>query len=223
MKESLCSFLLICGLHAQSGPTLQQAETAFRAGDFEQAATLASQVLAKDSSSTGAHIILGVISAQRSQWTEAERHFEEVVHRAPSNPHGHFYLGQAYLYQEQWEKAARYFESALERNYPDRTRLVIQLALAQSEAGEPDKALATLKSIQAPRQGPQAGQYHAVMAFAYGKRRQPEQAIQSMRKAREQNPLARISILVLARSQDTPPLRRIPRLFALNPAHHLRR
>ncbi len=33
----------------------------------------------------------------------------------------------------------------------------------------------------------------------------------------------RISILALARSQDTPPLRRIPRLFALNPAHHLRR
>ena len=189
MKKSLCSFFLICGLHAQSGPTLQQAETAFRAGDFEQAATLASQVLTNDSSSTGAHIILGVISAQRSQWTEAERHFEEVVHRAPSNPHGHFYLGQAYLYQEQWEKAARYFESALERNYPDRTRLVIQLALAQSEAGEPDKALATLKSIQAPRQRAQAGQYHAVMAFAYGKRRQPERAIQSMRKARERNPL----------------------------------
>ncbi len=35
--------------------------------------------------------------------------------------------------------------------------------------------------------------------------------------------LTRISILALARSQDTPPLRRIPRLFALNPAHHLRR
>ena len=34
---------------------------------------------------------------------------------------------------------------------------------------------------------------------------------------------ARISILALARSQDTPPLLRIPRLFALNPAHHLRR
>ena len=34
--------------------------------------------------------------------------------------------------------------------------------------------------------------------------------------------LTRISILALARSQDTPPLL-IPRLFALNPAHHLRR
>ena len=34
---------------------------------------------------------------------------------------------------------------------------------------------------------------------------------------------SRISILALVRSQDTPPLRRIPRLFALNPAHHLRR
>ena len=34
---------------------------------------------------------------------------------------------------------------------------------------------------------------------------------------------ARISILALVRSQYTPALRRIPRLFALNPAHHLRR
>ena len=35
--------------------------------------------------------------------------------------------------------------------------------------------------------------------------------------------LARISILVLARSQYTPALPRRPRLFVLNPAHHLRR
>ncbi len=33
----------------------------------------------------------------------------------------------------------------------------------------------------------------------------------------------RISILALARSQYTPPLPRRPRLFVLNPAHHLRR
>ena len=35
--------------------------------------------------------------------------------------------------------------------------------------------------------------------------------------------LARISILALARSQYTPALPRRPRLFVLNPAHHLRR
>ena len=35
--------------------------------------------------------------------------------------------------------------------------------------------------------------------------------------------LTRISILALARSQCTPALPRIPRLSALNPAHHLRR
>ena len=37
------------------------------------------------------------------------------------------------------------------------------------------------------------------------------------------NLYTRISILALVRSRDTPPLLRIPRLFALNPAHHLRR
>ena len=35
--------------------------------------------------------------------------------------------------------------------------------------------------------------------------------------------LTRISILALARSQYTPALPRRPRLFVLNPAHHLRR
>ena len=38
-----------------------------------------------------------------------------------------------------------------------------------------------------------------------------------------QSVYTRISILALARPQYTPALPRIPRLFALNPAHHLRR
>ena len=42
-------------------------------------------------------------------------------------------------------------------------------------------------------------------------------------KTHDVNILARISILALARSQCTPALPRIPRLSALNPAHHLRR
>ena len=189
MKKFLIIFFLISSLYAQSGPTLQQVERAFRSGDFEQAAGLARQVLSSNSSSVGAHIILGVISAQRSQWTEAERHFEAVVSLAPSNPYGYFYLGQAHLYRKQWESAVRYFGSALERNYPDRTRLVIELALAETEAGQPDKALATLKKAGAPPQGSAAGQYHAVMAFALAKLNRPDSAIESMRRARERNPL----------------------------------
>ena len=42
-------------------------------------------------------------------------------------------------------------------------------------------------------------------------------------QAAKKHSLARISILALARSQYTPALPRIPRLSALNPAHHLRR
>ena len=189
MRKHLVGLLFVCGLQAQSGSTLQLAETAFRGGDYERAATLARRVLLNDSNSFGAHIILGVISAQRSLWTEAERHFEEVVDLAPSNPHGHFYLGQAHLYQGRWKQAAHFFAAAIERDYPDRVRLVIQLALAQSEGGEPDKALGTLKSIQPPQRGPEAVQYHAVRAFAYGRRYQSDHAIQAMRQAREQNPL----------------------------------
>ena len=51
-----------------------------------------------------------------------------------------------------------------------------------------------------------------------------EQIVELAQKARRLGIVSpRISILALVRSQDTPPLLRIPRLFALNPAHHLRR
>ena len=44
-----------------------------------------------------------------------------------------------------------------------------------------------------------------------------------VRRDDDGNMLSRISILALARSQYTPALPRRPRLFVLNPAHHLRR
>ena len=74
----------------------------------------------------------------------SDKHFQAVVKLEPSNPFGHFYLGQSRLYQQQWDAAIRYFRSALERQYPEKERVLVELALAQNEAGHPDHALATL-------------------------------------------------------------------------------
>ncbi len=170
---------------AQVDAVLEKADAAFRAGDFPQAEALARRVLSQAPRSIHAHMILGVIAAQNKQWEASNRHFRAVVRLDPSNPHGYFYLGQAKLYRQQWGQAAQYFAKALERRYPDRERLVVEMALAQSEAGRPQQALDTLGAIPPPAEGPLAAQYHAVTAFAQERLNQPRLAIEAIRRARD--------------------------------------
>ncbi len=170
---------------AQVDALLEKADAAFRSGNFQQAEALARQVLSEDPRSIHAHMILGVLAAQNKQWEASNRHFQAVVRLDPSNPHGYFYLGQAKLYQRQWEQAAQYFAKALERRYPDGERLAVEMALAQSEAGRPQQALDTLRTIQPPAEGPLAAQYHAATAFAQERLNQPRLALEAIRRARD--------------------------------------
>ena len=128
-------------------------------------------------------MILGVIAAQSADWAASNRHFAEVLRLQPSNPHGYFYLGQAKLYQHQWQAAVEYFSKALERGYPDEQRLLIELALAQNEAGHPKEALASLGKTGPPYEQRQAAQYHAVAALARAKLNEPRGAVEAMRRA----------------------------------------
>ena len=179
-------FLCLAGcLLAQGGNILEQADTAFRAGDLERAAALASKALAAEPGSVHAHMILGVIAAQRTEWDAATKHFEAVVRVEPSNPYGYFYLGQANLYQQKWEKAAQLFLKAQRARYPDQERLMVELAMAQNESGHPQDALASLAKISAPREGPLAAQYYGITALAKAKLNQPGPALEAGRRARE--------------------------------------
>ena len=181
MKALVLSLTLWVGLQADA--TLEQADAAFRSGDFAKATTLARRVLARDSTAVHAHMILGVIAAQSADWVTSNRHFQEVVRLQPSSPHGYFYLGQAKLYQQQWRAAIEYFSKALELRYPDEQRLLIELALAQNEAGHPKQALATLAKTKLPSEQLQAAQYHAVVAFARAKLNESRDAIEAMRRS----------------------------------------
>ncbi|PYV14356.1 MAG: hypothetical protein DMG07_12125 [Acidobacteria bacterium] len=183
MTALAIGFYAIFGLLGQSENPIEQAEQAFRSGDLEQAQTFARQALAKQPGSGSAHMILGVIAAQRQQWDAAKLHFRAVVRLAPSDPNGYFYLGQANLYQQNWATAAYYFTRALETNYPDRERLIVELAFAENEAGRPKQALATLGKVRLPVQGPHAAQFHAVTAFIQEKLQQPDPAIKAIRRA----------------------------------------
>jgi Flp pilus assembly protein TadD len=181
----LALLLTAVTLCAQSSGVLEQADAAFRAGDLAQAAALARKALTQDARSVHAHMILGIIAAQANQWKDADSRFQSVIQLDPRNPYGYFYLGQSALYQQQWEKAVGHFAKALENNYPDQQRLIIELALAQNEAGQPQQALENLRKVQPPPAGPLAAQYHATQAFALGKLNQPAAAIEAMRRARD--------------------------------------
>ena len=82
-------------LWGQGADLLAEAESAFRSGDLNRAGSLARRILARESGSSAAHMILGVIAAQRNQWPAAEKSFGAVIRLDPSNPFGYFYLGQA--------------------------------------------------------------------------------------------------------------------------------
>lgn len=185
MRKIAFWLFLVAISSAQVENALQQAEGAFRSGNFDQAATLAKQVLARDPSSKEAHLVLGIIASQRRQWDVAVPNFQTVIRLAPSDPQGYFYLGQANLYQQKWDEAARLFASALERSYPDRDRLLIEMAFAQNEGGHPRQALSSLQKAQAPKAGPLAAQYYAATAFALDKLDHPSEAVRAMRRAME--------------------------------------
>jgi tetratricopeptide (TPR) repeat protein len=181
----LALFLMAVGLWAQGGNVLEQADAAFRAGDIEKAAALARKALAQDPRSLHAHMILGIIAAQSNQWKDADTHFQSVIKLEPRNPYGYFYLGQSALYQQQWQQAVRHFSKALEYNYPDQQRLIVGLAVAQNETGQPQPALENLGKIQPPAQGPLAAEYHATRASALAKLSQPAASIEAIRRALE--------------------------------------
>lgn len=182
MKCLLLLFVAAC-LFAQTEALLERADQAFREGNLGRAETLARQAVAADPNALHGHMILGVIAAQRNQWDVSNKHFLAVVRLDPSNPFGYFYLGQAKLYQQQWAAAVRYFNQALERQYPDHDRLMIELSMAQNEGGHPDQALASLGGIAPPSDPRLGAQYYAVTAFARGKLDQTGPALEAIRQS----------------------------------------
>jgi Flp pilus assembly protein TadD len=174
---------IAAGLAAQTANVLEQADEAFRQGDFERAGALAQRAIDRDPGALHGHMILGIIAAQNNQWDVSNSHFQTVVKLDPSNPYGYFYLGQAKLYQRQWESAIEFFTNALERQYPETGRLLVELAVAQNEAGRPKEALASLSKTPPPDDPRLAAQYYGVTAFAQGSLNQLSPAIDAVRLA----------------------------------------
>src|SRR3954453_10999601 len=80
-------------LFAQTDALLEQADAAFREGNLQLAEANARKVLARSPNVVHAHMILGIIAAQKNDWQVSNRHFQTVIRIEPSNPYGYFYLG----------------------------------------------------------------------------------------------------------------------------------
>ncbi|MEZ5399387.1 MAG: tetratricopeptide repeat protein [Bryobacteraceae bacterium] len=186
---------------------IEQADEAFRAGDFEHAGTLAREALRRDPSAVHAHMILGVVAARSEDWAASDRHFRNVIRLQPSNAFGYFYLGQARLYQKQWLPAIQSFRRARARSYPDTDRLRVELALALNEHGQPKEALNELQG-DPPQDQHLAAQFYAVTAFARDRLGQTATAIESARQALavdDTNPLVWDFVIeALIRSDEAP-------------------
>jgi len=166
---------------------MSKAYDAFRVGALERSAALAGRVLQDDPSSVAAHMLLGIIAAERQMWKEADERFETVILLSPGDPYGYFYLGQSSLQQQQWGRAADNLAKALERNYPEKEQVVIELALAQCENNNPERALLTLNSVKPPADPVLAAQFYAVRAFAEIRIHRFESAIEAIQRARDLN------------------------------------
>ena len=174
---------------AQPSPVelMRQADAVYRAGNADRAAVLFRQVLQLDPKATPAHMFLGIISSQRAEWADAIEHFEAVVKVTPANAHAQFFLGTAYAAEGKWTEAAQSFSKARENKFPQQDRLLIALASAQSEAGQPKQALASLQSIARPADKKLASEYHSTQATAHQRLDQPTLAIVAIRRALESN------------------------------------
>src|SRR5262249_36851731 len=102
----------------------------------------------------------------------------------------------------------RVFTSALERQYPETGRLLVELALAHHETGHPKEALATLAKTPPPDDPRLAAQYYGVTAFAQGNLNQLDRALEAIRQALQFDDTApdywEFLIDLLIRTEQTP-------------------
>ena len=128
-------------------------------------------------------MILGVIAAQKNQWERRQPALRDDGQARPVESVWLLLSRPGATVSARWDAAIKYFTSALERQYPETGRLLVELALAQNEAGHPKEALATLGKTSPPDDQRLAAQYYGVTAFAQASLNQLGPAIEAIRLA----------------------------------------
>ena len=136
------SLLLGLGL-AWAGPSLEEAESLLKAGDYARAVLAYEEILAQDYGRLEAHLGLGVALAKAGRLEEARFAFSQMTQVFPDRYEGHFNLGQVYLRLGKPKEAAEAFSKAVELNPTEEAYL--GLAGALSQAGQAREAAEALR------------------------------------------------------------------------------
>jgi tetratricopeptide (TPR) repeat protein len=121
-----------------SGYTMQRAQV------FSTQESLMRDTLAKNPAASGAHNDLGVILAQRKNYTAAEEHFNASLQSNPDNDEARLNLGQLLILQGRFPEAQRHLRTALADN-PGNSEFHEKLATVLTELGKPQEAIVQLK------------------------------------------------------------------------------
>lgn len=115
-------------------------------GDFERAAKLAQDVLARSPEQAEAMHVLGQIAAERGDAGKALDYLERAVAAAPAAAHCHVTLGNVRAALGEWPAAIAAFENAV-RHDPELVEPYFNLGMGYAEGGKLDAAIAAFLRV----------------------------------------------------------------------------
>lgn len=179
----LCAELLVAG----ESP-LRTARELIEKGSFKQAEATLRQILAHDSNSVDAHILLGTTLALEGIRSESLVQLSEAVRLRPAFADAHNKLGMALSRFLEVQPARAEFEKALELD-PNLAEAHVNLALILAQAGELDQAAQHLdRAIQLQGNSRAASYSHYLRAKIWGAQNQNEKATAEFQKAVQLRP-----------------------------------
>jgi tetratricopeptide (TPR) repeat protein len=144
-----------------SGYTMQRAQV------FSTQENLMRDTLEKNPLASAAHNDLGVILAQRKDYTNAEAHFEASLKSNPGNDEAGLNLSQLLILQGRFDEAREHLELALAHN-PASSDFHEKLATALAQLGRPQEAIIQLKLALRLAQTPHTNTRLALAGLLYG-------------------------------------------------------
>jgi superkiller protein 3 len=129
---------------AQAQVLLQQAETAWNQGHFQDAAHAYRQVLKIKPDLAPAHYGLGLALARLERYQEAVGPLQEAVRLAPSWASARKDLGAAYLKLKRWPEATRACKAFL-KHQPQDPEVLYYLGVAEGKQGRHQEARAAFE------------------------------------------------------------------------------
>jgi predicted Zn-dependent protease len=147
---------------------------------YEEALPVLRTAAEKNPASGMAHYELGLALIKTGEWEASLPEMQAAVVCTPNSSQLHFYLGAVYLRLEHIPEATTEFEKSLKIE-PDHFLANLKYGEMLFRDGDPKAALPKL--LQAAKKDPNSAEVHAVLADAYDKLGQPQNASRERAKA----------------------------------------